>query len=169
MSEISKSWAIVQFKPNAHKLATHNLNQQNFETFLPSEKVSKYKNNKYTSILRPLFPGYMFVAIKKDQTPWSKIKSTFGVSKILTFNNQPYNISHELLSRIMSQCDSEGILLPPKKFVEGETVRIMSGAFNNFLATVDNIDKNKRIWVLIDLLGQETRASIKSEKLMHII
>ena len=46
MSEISKSWAIVQFKPNAHKLAERNLNQQGFETFLPFEEITKYKNQK---------------------------------------------------------------------------------------------------------------------------
>ena len=40
-SEIIKSWAIVQFKPNAHKIAERNLKQQGMETFLPYENLTK--------------------------------------------------------------------------------------------------------------------------------
>ena len=65
MSEPLISWAIIQFRPNAHKLAQSNLNRQNIETFLPLQKSSKYKNGKSISTHRPLFPGYMFIAVKK--------------------------------------------------------------------------------------------------------
>lgn len=160
MSEISKLWAIVQFKPNAHKLAVKNLNQQSFETFLPYEEVTKYKNNKSISTQRPLFPGYMFVAFKKEQAPWHRINCTYGVTKLLTVNNQPYTVPVTLISNIMSKCNSKGVFTSPKRLSKGDSVRVLSGPFGNFLATVETIDKDKRIWVLIDLLGQSARTLV---------
>ena len=39
MSKFAGLWSVLQFKPNAYKLAEHNLNQQKFKTFLPFEKL----------------------------------------------------------------------------------------------------------------------------------
>jgi transcriptional antiterminator RfaH len=165
MPEISKIWTILQFKPNAHKIAEHNLNKQNLKTFLPFEEITKYKNKKFVTNQRPLFPGYMFVEIEKNRSLWHKINSTHGVSKLLTFNNQLSVVPDALISSIMERCNKEGALLSPKKFSKGDSVRIVSGPFGNFLATVDNIDENQRIWVLLDIMGQATRALIKEKKL----
>ena len=42
MSKFAGLWSVLQFKPNAYKLAEHNLNQQKFKTFLPSESVNDH-------------------------------------------------------------------------------------------------------------------------------
>ncbi len=167
MSEIIKSWAIVQFKPNAHKLAVRNLKQQKFKTFLPLEEITKYKNGKFISTQRPLFPGYMFVASERENMDWYKINCTYGVSKLLTLNSEPYMISQTLINAIMARCNSVGVLFPQKQFLKDDRVCLTSGPFDNFLATVESVDKNQRVWVLIDLMGQETRALVKPEKLKY--
>lgn len=169
MSEPLISWAIIQFRPNAHKLAQSNLNRQNIETFLPLQKSSKYKNGKSISTHRPLFPGYMFIAVKKKQMPWHKINSTFGVSKVLTLNGQPYLVPHLLISNIMRLYNEQEEFLSPKQFKKGENVQILGGPFDNFLATIDSINKNERIWVLINLMGRSTRALVDTEKIKSLI
>ena len=169
MSKISKKWAILQFKPNAYKLAERNLNQQGFETFLPFEKVTKYKNKQFISTQRPLFPGYMFVAFERENTSWYKIKSTYGVSKFLTLNSEPYLVPITLITDIKARCNQAGVLLPQKQFSKGDSVRLVSSPFDNFLATVESIDQNQRVWVLINFMGQATRTLVKSEKLKYSI
>ena len=169
MHPIPKLWAIIQFKPNAHKLAERNLNQQDFKTFLPFEEVTQYQNQQFTSIKRPLFPGYMFVALEKVNTPWHKINSTYGVSKLLINNNKPYIIPDSYIDAIIEQCNKEGVFIPHKKISKNDRVRLVSGPFSNFLATVDSIDKNNRIWIFIDLMGQATRTLVKAEKLKHAL
>ena len=165
MPKISKLWAILQFKPNAYKLAERNLNQQGFETFLPFEEVTKYKNEQFISTQRPLFPGYMFVAFERKNTPWFRIHSTYGVSKLLTLNSEPYLVPNTLITDIMARCNQAGVLLPQKQFSKDDSVCLVSGPFDNFLATVESIDENQRVWVLIDLMGQATRTLVKAEKL----
>tara|TARA_B100000780_G_scaffold142912_1_gene99988 strand:- start:75 stop:584 length:510 start_codon:yes stop_codon:yes gene_type:complete len=167
MSKISKLWAILQFKPNAYKLAERNLNQQDFETFLPFEEVTRYKNKQFISTQRPLFPGYMFVAFERENTPWHRINSTYGVSKLLTLNSEPYLVPNTLITDIMARCNQAGLLLPQKQFSKDDSVRLVSGPFDNFLATVESIDENQRVWILIDLMGQATRTLVKAEKLKY--
>jgi transcriptional antiterminator RfaH len=167
MSENSKKWGIVQFKPNAHKIAERNLKQQGMETFLPYENLTKYKNKQFISKPRPLFPGYMFVFLHNELASWHKVNHTYGVSKLLTLNNQPQLIPHKLIVSIISQCNKEGIFLPYKQFSEGDSVRLVSGPFDNFLATVDTIDEKHRIWVLLELMGQATRTLVNAENLKY--
>jgi transcriptional antiterminator RfaH len=167
MLKVPKLWAILQFKPNAHKLAEHNLNQQGFKTFLPFEEVSKYKNQKLISTHRPLFPGYMFVAIERENMPWQKINNTYGVSKLLTLSEKPYIIDDHVVSGIMANCDQDGVLLLQKQFSKDDSVRIISGPFDDFFAKVVSVDKNQRIWVLINIMGQATRTLVEAKKLKY--
>ena len=165
MTEILKSWVIVQIKPNSYKVAERNLRQQKFELFLPYEEHTKYKNGQYILTKRPLFPGYMFVAFEEGSMLWHKINSTYGVSKLLTIFNEPYIVPNTLIAAIMARCNHAGVLLPKKQLSKNDRVRLISGPFDKFLATVESIDEDQRVWVLIDLMGQKTRTLVKVEKL----
>ena len=89
----SKKWFILQFKPNSHLLAKRNLHRQGFESFIPMLEITKHKYNRYVSELRPLFPGYMFVAFNPESGPWRQINCTTGVSKLVCFGRR-YQFCH---------------------------------------------------------------------------
>ena len=92
-----KKWLIVQIKPNAYGLGIRNLERQGFETFLPKMKVTIRKEERFIYKDVFVFPGYIFVGIDKLNLNWAKINSTYGVSKVLVFNNKPSEISHDLI------------------------------------------------------------------------
>ncbi len=159
------NWYIVQFKRNSHRLAERNLNQQGFSTFLPLQDQTNKSGSKFLTKIKPLFPGYMFVCVDLDGAPWQKIKSTLGVTRLICQNNMPIKISEEIISALMSRCDRSGKLLPPVVLQRGDPVKIQSGALANFIATVESIDNNRRIWVLMDIMGQTSRVQVPSEKI----
>jgi len=165
MSKISKKWAILQFKPNAHKLAERNLNQQGFETFLPFEEVTKYKNKQLISTQRPLFPGYMFVAFERENTSWYKINNTYGVSRLVTFNSTLKSVPATFVTNLMKRCDLSGNLLPIEKLKKGDQVKLIKGPFANLAATVEKYEDDQRIWVLMDLMGRVTKIHTSSDAL----
>ena len=107
----------------------------------------------------------MFVRIKRDGAPWQKINSTFGVSRLICQDGVPKRVPSEVVSGLISRCDSLGRLLPPTTVQYGDTVEIHSGVLANFIATVESIDSNRRIWVLMDIMGQNTRVQVASEQL----
>lgn len=166
--DLSKKWFILQFKPNSHLLAERNLNRQGFKSFLPMHEITKYKYNRYVSDLRPLFPGYMFVAINPKSGPWKQINSTVGVSKLISFGDQPTPVPPDLISALMLRCDADSKLLPPKKLSKGDAVQIFTGPFANYIAEVENIGAEQRVWVLMQLMGQTMRISVDSNQLQTI-
>ena len=168
MSKASHPWFILQFKPNAHRLAERNLRRQGFETFLPLQEVTRVGVTRFTKDLRPLFPGYMFVAFEPQTGPWKKINSTIGVSKLVSFDSRPKSVPWGLVSDLMLRCDAAGKLLPPKQCTKGDAVKLLSGPFAEFIATVEHIDPQKRVWVLMDFLGRTSRISVSSEQLQVI-
>jgi transcriptional antiterminator RfaH len=56
-------------------------------------------------------------------------------------------------------------MLPPKTFNEGDKVEMLTGTFANFIATVDTNDPNRRIWVLIEFMGQKTCMQITADQI----
>jgi transcriptional antiterminator RfaH len=153
-------WYLIQFKPNSHRLAKRNLQRQGFETFLPLHGVARRTKSRFITDLRPLFPGYMFVGIDKSSTPWSKINSTLGVSRLVTFDGTPKPLPSQLISILMRRCDEEGKILPPAALNPGDNVEILIGPFAHFVATVETIDAQQRAWILMDFMGQSTRIQI---------
>ena len=158
------NWYLIQFKRNAHHIAERNLNQQEFKTFLPLQNFTGKRKSEFFSSIKPLFPGYMFVHIKPDGAPWQKINSTLGVSRLICQDGMPKMVPPAVVAGLISRCDSSGRLLPPTALQHGDTVEIQSGALANFVATVETIDSNRRIWVLMELMGQITRVQVTPEQ-----
>ena len=159
------NWYFIQFKRNSHRIAERNLNQQGFKTFLPLQDFTRNHGSEFLTISKPLFPGYMFVFIKPDEAPWHKVKSTLGVSRLICQDGVPNRVPTEIVSGLISRCDSFGRLLPPAELQRGDSVEIQSGALANFIATVENIDSDKRIWLLMDIMGQITKVQVASDQL----
>lgn len=160
-----KIWFLLQFKPNSHRLAERNLIRQGFKIFLPMQEVTRRKSTRFVNDLRPLFPGYMFVAFEPKSAPWRKINGTIGVSKLVSFDGQPKPVPLDLVSGLMQRCDTAGKLLPAKQLTAGDQVELLTGPFANFIATVETIDIKQRIWVLMECMGQRTRMRVKADQL----
>ena len=162
---MSKEWFILQFKSNSHHQAKKNLNRQGFEVFLPlhdttSRKVSRFENNT-----KPLFPGYMFIKFDRERPEWHKINSTYGVSRLITFNSILKSIPTIFVDHLMKGYDTSGKLLPIQKLKKGDQVTVLKGPFANFIATVEKYEADQRIWILMDLMGRKTKTQTPSNNL----
>ena len=163
-----KQWHLIQFKPNSHRLAVRNLQRQGFETFLPLQENTRRKASRFTVDVRPLFPGYMFVGVELDSAPWRAINSTIGVSRMVSFADIYKPMPINLISSLMLRCDEEGKFLPPETLNTGDGVEVLAGPFANFVATVEKIDARKRVWVLMEFMGQSTRMQIAPDNVQLV-
>ena len=154
------AWYIVQFKPNSHKIAVRNLERQGFETFLPMHEVTRRTVTKFETVIRPLFAGYMFVACDPLQAPWRRINSTYGITQLLSFVGGPKPIPEALITGLRARCDNVGKVMPLENFEAGQSVEMHSGPFANFIATVEQMASDARVWVLLDFMGKATRVRV---------
>jgi transcriptional antiterminator RfaH len=154
-------WYLIQSKPKSHRLTERNLHRKGFDTFLPMQKIIRRKASRFVSDLKPLFPGYMFVSVNSELAPWRTINRTIRVSRLVSFKGKLKQPPPQLISSLMLRCDASGTLLPSKSLIEGDGVEILTGPFANFIATVDTIDPEQRIWVLMDF----TRMQVSADQL----
>jgi transcriptional antiterminator RfaH len=162
---MTEEWFILQYKKNQHHRAVKNLNQQGYETFLPLNDKTFSKVSKFSNVLQPLFPGYMFIRFNRAELAWHKINNTYGVSRLVTFNSILKSIPTKFVDSLMERCDLSGKLLPIKKLKKGDQVTVLTGPFSNFIATVETYEADQRIWVLIDLMGRKTKVQTQLDTL----
>jgi len=159
------SWFLAQHKPNCGRIAERNLQQQGFRTFLPIEDSTKRVRGKFVSAPRPLFPGYVFVAFNTGAGHWRTINSTNGITRLVSFGKEPAPVPLDIVSQLMLRCDASGKLLPPKLLKPGDHVRLTSGPFADFVGTIEAIAPERRVWVLMEIMGSETRVAVGADQL----
>ena len=103
--------------------------------------------------------------VNPELSPWRAINSTIGVSRLLSIEGKPKPLPIQLISSLMLRCDKEGKILPLRTLTLGDRVELKTGPFANFIATVDTIDPERRIWVLMDFMGRRTRTQVTSAQL----
>lgn len=159
------NWFFAQLKPNSHDIAQRNLERQGFETFLPLEDKFVWRLGRYVAAPRPLFPGYIFVGFDIAESAWRAVNSTYGITRLVSFGELPAEIPSEIVSLLKQRCDSGGVLLPSKDFQPGDNVTIVNGPFESFVAEVEKVEPERRVWVLMDLMGGRTRIEISPDQL----
>ena len=169
LAEYIDNWYVATLKPNSADLAQRNLTRQGFEVFLPREIETKRRGSKFVEVARPLFPGYVFVALGMQGADIRKVNSTYGVARLVSFGNAPVPVPSGLVSELMNRCDENGLLQPPAQLQSGDQVILTSGPFAQFVATVEKLTPDKRVWVLLDLLGSQTKVLASREYLRHAV
>ena len=159
------SWFLAQLKPNSVKIADRNLKRQGFRTFLPMEETTKRSRSKFVTTEQPMFPGYIFVAFDVRKGGWRAINSTNGVTRLVSFGNDPAAVPREIVAQLMMRCDIHGKLLPPDTFSPGEEVVFTQGPFANLVAEIEGAAPERRVWVLMDIMGNQTRVAVEPNQL----
>lgn len=151
-------WFLLQTKPHESNRAELNLVRQAIQTFNPKQKITS-KNG--TSRLVPLFAGYLFASFSPRKVSYTTVSSTFGVSRLITNGyNLEMGLPKALINGLIERCDENSVLKPPDKLEPGESIRILTGPFSNYIATVENLSTPERVRVFIDLMGRSARAEI---------
>lgn len=149
------AWFIAQLKPNGFVRAKLNLERQGFRTFMPLRETTVRQGRTVRDVLRPLFPGYIFVEFSPKVTQWRGINNTFGVLSLISGRiDAPTSVPPDLMKALLAGCDETNKLLPPEVFLAGRSVRVLSGPFKDFLAKVQQTSDDERVRLLLDLMGR---------------
>ena len=162
------TWFLAQFKPNSHNVAARNLARQGFRIFLPMQEETRRARGRFVIQMRPLFPGYLFVALDMAQGGWRAVNSTYGITRLVSFGSQPTPVPRDLVSQLMRRCDRDGKLLPPRQLKPGDEVTVTNGPFTDFVARIERIAPDRRIYVLMELMGAETRVAVSAKQLRQV-
>ena len=154
-------WYVAQVKPNGFTRAEVNLDRQGFETFMPLRPKTVRHARQMRDVLRPVFPGYLFIKFGSERADWRKINSTFGVSKLISFEaGRPAPVPDALMAGLRARCDDNHVLQSLDDLRTGERVRMLSGAFADFVGEVEKMVADDCVRLLFELMGQKTRVDV---------
>lgn len=155
-------WYVVQTQPNAEQRALTNLERQGYSAYLPRITRQRRHARKVETVLRPLFPRYLFVRLDVSRDVWRPILSTFGVSSLIQRGERPAPVPDgiiEALERQEQQGDLKE-LAPQLNLKAGEAVEVKEGPFAELIARFVRLKDNERVIVLLDLLGRKVNATL---------
>ena len=162
------NWYLVYSKPRQELCSLENLERQGFECFLPLISVEKLRRKVIVVVQEPLFPRYLFIRLDASQEgrSWNPIRSTTGVSRLVTFGQMPAKVDDQLVEIIRSTVSDASVR--QRHFEPGELVRINDGPFAGLEAVYRMPDGEARVMVLINILSKKVSLSIEPPSLSKI-
>ena len=162
-----KLWYAIHTKPRQEEHAAEHLRRQEFEVYLPKIKQARRFRQRWRDTIEPLFPRYLFIRLDLGSDNVAPIRSTRGVSKLVSFNGLPATVPEPLIDALIESADPDSGLLPPHedRFKPGATVTIVNGPLAGLEAIFEAHDGEARSIILLELLGKTRQLRINRDHL----
>lgn len=157
----NQRWFLAHTLPRCEAKAQFHLGAQGFQTFLPQFAKTVRHARQLRNVRAPLFPNYIFVTLDPFRDRWLSIRSTVGVSSLITCDGRPQPVPEGIVESLIERTDQSNITRLDIDLVEGQSVRILTGPFANFIGTLDKLNGNDRVRVLLQLMGSEVPVSVR--------
>jgi transcriptional antiterminator RfaH len=163
----TESWYLVHLKPRQENVALANLERQGYECYLPQMRIERIRRSKVEVVTEPMFLRYLFIRLdSSDQgKSWSPIRSTLGVSQLVTFGARAAKVDDTLIDILRQR---ERILPTQNMFYSGDSVLITDGPFAGLEAIYQTMDAKQRALILIEILSKPVPMEIDAGRLRKI-
>jgi len=158
-------WYVVQTRPHAEAQAIVNLERQAYEIFCPCVHKTVRHARKLKHVLAPLFPGYLFVRTDLSRDHWRSMNGTRGVVRLISQGEAPLPVPIGVVEALKARMGGDGAMDWLSSFEVGQAVRISDGPFVDFIGTLEKLDSNGRVRVLLNLLGRSVSVDLRLEVL----
>ncbi len=162
-------WYVIHTKPREERRALFNLEQQQFDCYLPLLKVEKIRQRRLQCVEEPLFPRYLFIRLDmSDQGQnWATLRSTKGVSRLVMFGDRPARLEDDWVDgmRAMERQRQES---PEVLFSPGDKVRITEGPFVGLEGVFHLKDAEQRVLILVEWLHKSVKVPLHPAQLVRL-
>ncbi len=154
------NWYLIHTKIRQERVALENLERQGFECFLPLIRAEKRRRGALQIVQEALFPRYLFIRLGTglEAQSWASIRSTLGVSRLVTFGQIPAKIDDDLIAAMQSQSEGSDVVL--RHFEPGEQVVVADGPFVGVEAIYQMADGEGRVMLLLNILSKQVKMTV---------
>jgi len=159
------AWYLLYVSSGHEEQARRNLEQRIkymdvgdkiFEVIIPTVKEIEIRSGKRRIINRKALPGYIMVNMELDENTWDIVRNTPGVAGFVSTGAKPVPLAEEEAGNILRRIEETPSEVKIS-FMEGESVRITTGPFIDFIGKVNQVNTDKgKMTVLLSLFGRET-------------
>ena len=154
-------WYLIYTKPKQERSALQNLERQGYVCYLPLLHVEKLRRSSLEVFDEPLFPRYLFIQLGQGDSAksWSPIRSTKGVSRLVSFGGEPGRLDDRLI-KMLKALELVALEQPQRLFKPGQRVQLVEGAFSGLEGIYQMADGESRAMVLIELMTKTVPLSV---------
>lgn len=132
---------------------------------VPTEKLYKMQNGKKVIKERNILPGYILVEAVNGKLTGEMISTITNTPNVIHFlgKNNPVPMRDSEANRLLGKVDEsqEAVETMIEPYLEGETVKIIDGAFNGFVGDVKDVDEaKKKLTVIVKIFGRGTEVEL---------
>ncbi len=130
------------------------------EVTVPTEIVEEIKDGTRKQVERKVFPSYVLVKMDMTDETWYIVRNSRGVTGFLGSKSDPVPLTEEEV--IALGVEKHEVVVD---YQVGDSVKIIDGALEDFVAIVDEIelDKNK-VRVIVSMFGRETSVELEPDQ-----
>jgi len=160
-----KSWFVVHTYSGYEERVKKNLEQrikymdsgeEISQVIIPTEVEIEVKEGQRRNVNKKILPGYILVQMEMSDQSWNIVRNTPGVTGFVGSGNKPTPLEEGEVNQILKQMEAEAPRVRVG-FRKGQSVRVTSGPFIDFVGVVDEISVDKgKVKVLLSLFGRET-------------
>lgn len=156
-----RSWYLLYSKPRQERLALENLERQRYQAYLPLIRNRRRRQGRFTAVVEPMFPRYLFIHLSDESDNWGPIRSTIGVANLVRFGPEAARVPDDLLAALRAREDESGVqVLAQPEFRPGERVRICEGVMAGYEAIFQARTGKERVMLLLEIAGKMARIQV---------
>lgn len=157
-----RQWYVVHCRVGSERRAEANLLRQEYDVWLPLYRKTRRHARKVESVLRPLFPRYIFVRIDLESQQWRPILSTFGVHNIVSNADGPLALDDDIIVGLQARAEGDGVFEVAESAIKpGDQVRIQAGPMADLAGVFQAELDTDRVMILLKLMGREVRVTVE--------
>jgi transcriptional antiterminator RfaH len=158
-------WIVAHCHVNAERKAEAHLKRQGFEVYLPKIVTTRRHARRIETVVRPLFPRYLFIEFDENSTHWRSICSTIGVSYLLTAGDRPLVAPTWVIEQLRQREDKNGLFsgAGEKRFNKGDPIKFTSGPLAEYVGIFENLNYGQRVAVLLEIMGRKVKIQVPLE------
>jgi transcription antitermination factor NusG len=154
-------WFALRVRSNFEKPASQMLRKKGYEEFLPTYVQRNRWSDRTKSIVRPLFPGYLFCRFNPNAR--LPILVTPGVVSIVGLGKVPVPVSEQEIEAVQALLRSGLPALPCPYVSVGQRLMIERGPLNGVEGILQEVKNHFRFIVSVNLLRRSIAAEIDAE------
>lgn len=153
-----ENWYVAQTQFAQEKRAQQHLDNQGVTCFLPLYTAQVLDDGKIKAVKpQALFPGYLFVRFDPEIIHTTTIKSTRGISSLISFGSLPAVVSDKVIDMLKRHDHLSPEPISPE---HGDRVEMLSGPFEGLEAVWHEPNGTKRAMLLLTLMNREVRIPV---------
>mgnify|MGYP001437260729 CR=1 FL=1 len=163
---VETEWYLLKTKIRQEKRAMENLKRQHIECYCPEVLVEKIFRGKKSKIIEILFPGYLFVNFKNPASSIHSVKNTRGVQSFVAFGGSPALVPSAVIQELKEKTKTQENLRISNVPKRGDKLKVTDGLFSGISVVFFQPNGEERAEVLLTMMNQQVKASIKYSNLV---